>query len=104
MAQQESGRSSIVAALILGVALVVAAWIVKGAVDKTTVQLSGIKVALADSMGALQKVAQARPAAAPARRAGRPDPDRRYTVEIKGSPAKGPASAKIKLVEFSDFQ
>lgn len=104
MAQQESGRSSIVAALILGVALVAAAWIVKGAVDKTTVQLSGIKVALADSMGALQKVAQARPAAAPARRAGRPDPDRRYTVEIKGSPAKGPASAKIKLVEFSDFQ
>ena len=104
MAQQESGRSSIVAALILGVALVAAAWLVKGAVDKTTVQLSGIKLALADSMSALQKVAQAQPAAAPARRAGRPDPDRRYTVDTKGSPAKGPASAKIKLVEFSDFQ
>ncbi len=105
MAQQDSGRSSIAAALILGVALVAAAWIVKGAVDKTTVQLSGIKVALADTKDALQKVAQARPAAAPARRAGgRPDPDRRYTVDTKGSPAKGPASAKIKLVEFSDFQ
>ncbi len=104
MAQQESGRSSIVAALILGVALVAAAWIVKGAVDRTTVQLSGIKLALADTKDALQKVAQARPAAAPSKRAGRPDPDRRYTVDTKGSPAKGPASAKIKLVEFSDFQ
>ena len=104
MAQQESGRTSIIAALILGIALVVAAWIVKGAVDKTTAQLSGIKVALADTKDALQKVAQARPAAAPARRGGRPDPDRRYTVETKGSPAKGPASAKVKLVEFSDFQ
>ncbi len=104
MAQQESGRSSIVAALILGVGLVAAAWIVKGAVDKTTVQLSGIKLALADTKDALQKVAQARPAAAPSRRAGRPDPDRRYTVDTKGSPAKGPASAKVKLVEFSDFQ
>ncbi len=104
MAQQEAGRSSIVAALILGVALLAAAWIVKGAVDKTTAQLSGIKVALADTKDALQKVAQARPAAAPSRRAGRPDPDRRYTVDTKGSPAKGSASAKIKLVEFSDFQ
>ena len=104
MVQQESGRASIVAALILGVALVAAAWIVKGAVDKTTVQLSGIKLALADTMGALQKVAQARPAAASPPRAGRPDPNRRYTVETKGSPAKGPATAKVKLVEFSDFQ
>ena len=104
MAQQEAGRASIIAALILGVALLGAAWIVKGAVDKTTAQLNGIKVALADTKDALQKVAQARPTAAPARRAGRPDPDRRYTVDTKGSPAKGPATAKIKLVEFSDFQ
>ncbi len=104
MAQQESGRASIIAALILGVALVAAAWIVKGAVDKTTAQLSGIKVDLTDTKDALQKVAQARPAAAPSPRAGRPDPNRRYTVDVKGAPAKGPATAKIKLVEFSDFQ
>ena len=104
MAQQESGNASIIAALILGVALVAGAWIVKGAVDKTTAQLNGIKVALADTKDALQNVAQARPAAAPPRRAGRPDPNRRYTLDVKGAPAKGPATAKIKLVEFSDFQ
>ena len=104
MAQQESGRAPIIAALILGIGLVVAAWIVKGAVDKSTAQLSGIKVALADTKEALQKVAQARPAAAPSRRPSAPDPNRRYTVDIKGSPAKGPATAKVKLIEFSDFQ
>ncbi len=107
MAQQDSGRAPIIAALILGVALVVAAFVVKGAVDKTTAQLNGIKLALGETKEALQKVAQARPAAAapaaPAR-AGRPDPNRRYTLDIAGSPAKGPATAKVKLVEFSDFQ
>lgn len=105
MAQQSPGSSSIIAALILGAALVVSAFIVKGAVDKTTAQLSGIKLALADTKQALQKVAQARPAPAPAPgRSGRPDPNRNYKVDTAGSPAKGPKSAKIKLVEFSDFQ
>ena len=103
MAQQSSGGPAIIAALILGVALVASALIVKGAVDKTTAQLSGIKLALVDTKQALQKVAQARPAAAPAR-AGRPDPNRNYKINTAGSPAKGPAGAKIQLVEFSDFQ
>ncbi len=103
MAQQSSGGPAIIAALILGVALVASALIVKSAVDKTTAQLSGIKLALVDTKQALQKVAQARPAAAPAR-AGRPDPNRNYKINTAGSPAKGPASAKIQLVEFSDFQ
>ena len=103
MAQQSSAGPPIIAALVLGVALVASALIVKSAVDKTTAQLSGIKLALADTKQALQNVAQARPAAAPAR-AGRPDPNRNYKVNTAGSPAKGPASAKIQLVEFSDFQ
>lgn len=104
MAQQDSGRGAIIASLILGVALVAAALIVKGAVDGSTAQLSGIKLALGDAKEALQKVVQARPAPAAPARAGRPDPNRRYQVGTAGSPAKGPASAKIKLIEFSDFQ
>jgi hypothetical protein len=103
VARQESGGNPVIAAVILGVAMVVAALIVKGAVDKTTAQLNGIKLALADTKPALESVAQAQPAARAAR-PGRPDPNRRYTVNTSGSPAKGPAAAKIKLVEFSDFQ
>jgi protein-disulfide isomerase len=103
VARQESGGNPVIAAVILGVAMVVAALIVKGAVDKTTAQLNGIKLALADTKQALESVAQAQPAPRAAR-PGRPDPNRRYTVNTSGSPAKGPAAAKIKLVEFSDFQ
>jgi protein-disulfide isomerase len=103
VARQESGGNPIIAAVILGVAMVVAALIVKGAVDKTTAQLNGIKLALADTKQALENVARAQPAARAAR-PGRPDPNRRYTVNTSGSPAKGPAAAKVKLVEFSDFQ
>jgi protein-disulfide isomerase len=47
--------------------------------------------------------AAAAPAAQPAR-ADRPDPNRRYKVNTAGSPAKGSESAKVTLVEFSDFQ
>ena len=67
--------------------------------------LDSIRLALADTKQALQQVAQARPAAGgAAARGGRPDPTKRYTVKTDGAPAKGPASAKVKIVEFSDFQ
>ncbi len=34
----------------------------------------------------------------------RPDPGKRYNVNIAGAPVKGPADAKVSIVEFSDFQ
>jgi protein-disulfide isomerase len=55
-----------------------------------------------DGMQAGFKTAAA-PAPAPSR-PGAPDPNRRYPVNTAGSPAKGPANAKVTLVEFSDFQ
>ena len=33
-----------------------------------------------------------------------PDPNRVYTINTAGSPAKGPAAAPITIAEFSDFQ
>ena len=41
-------------------------------------------------------------AAAPPQRG--PDPNRVYTVKTDGAPFKGPQSAPITIVEFSDFQ
>jgi protein-disulfide isomerase len=33
-----------------------------------------------------------------------PDPNKVYTVQTAGAPAKGPATAPITIAEFSDFQ
>ena len=45
-----------------------------------------------------------RPAAAPAAAAGI-NPDRVYTLKnVADAPAKGPASAPVQIVEFSDFE
>jgi protein-disulfide isomerase len=99
----DTGNGQIIAAAILGAALVVTGWIVKAAIDNTTEQLSGIKQALADTQGALEKVASARPAGAAAGRG--PDPSRKYTVNTEGTPFKGGLkTAKVEIVEFSDFQ
>lgn len=98
-----SGSNQIIAATIVGVALVVTGFVVKAAVDGATSQLNGIKIALADQQKALEQVAQARPAAAaPARRG--PDPNKRYTIATNGSPARGVKTAKVTVVEYSDFQ
>jgi protein-disulfide isomerase len=86
-----------VAALIVSAALIGSAMILKGSLDQTAAELGEVKGAL----GRLEAGA-ARPAAAA--QPGRPDPSRRYTLNTNGSPSRGDASAKIAIVEFSDFQ
>ncbi len=107
----ENGRTTLIGSVIVGVCVVVGSAIVASALngvttqlDRTTQRLEEIKTAMADAQKALSNVARA-PAAAPtpARRRG-PDPNKRYTIPIKGSPAKGGQTAKVTIVEFSDFQ
>ena len=92
-----SGTSTLIAALVVSGALVGSAWILKGSLDRTTAEVGALK-------GSIERLeaSAARPAAAAP--SGRPDPSRRYTVNISGSPSRGSEDAKIAVVEFSDFQ
>ena len=106
MPRNDDSARALLPSIIIGVAIILGAWAIKSSLDKSADNLDSIRLALADTKQALQQVAQARPAAAGAgaARGGRPDPTKRYTVKTDGAPAKGPASAKVKIIEFSDFQ
>jgi protein-disulfide isomerase len=100
-----SGISVVVGALILAVALVVSAQAVSSAIADNSSELEELRLAVAESGVELAKAVKAAPAAArpsPARRG--PDPAKEYAVNVKGAPSRGPESAKITVVEFSDFQ
>jgi hypothetical protein len=90
-------------AIVVGGSILAGSWIVTTSLDKTTSVLDQVRASLVETKGALEEVAKARPAAAPSKRRG-PDPNKRYEVAIDGAPTKGPKSARVKIVEFSDFQ
>lgn len=103
---QAPGRQLLAAAAIVGVAVIVASLVLARSLNKVTEQLDltagrleATRLAVADAKEALGNL----PAPSPAARRG-PDPNRRYTVNTAGSPAVGPATAAVTVVEFSDFQ
>ena len=105
---QTSGPQVLGAAAIVGVAVIATGLLLGNSMDRATQQLDraaggldDIRAAVADAKDALGNL-QAAPAAAAARRG--PDPNKRYTVTTKGSPALGPETAGVTIVEFSDFQ
>lgn len=103
MGRDSLGIPLIVSAVILAAGIVGASLIVRSSLDRGAEQLAGMRAAVAD----LAKAAPAAPTAPPSRvaaRPSRPDPSRRYQVELGSSPVKGPEDAEITIVEFSDFQ
>lgn len=102
---ENSGRLSLIGAVIVAVAVVAGSAIIANGLSRVTAQVdrtgTEIKAALADAQKAM--AAAGRPAPQPTRRRG-PDPDKRYTIPIKGAPIRGPETAKVTIVEFSDFQ
>ncbi len=94
-----SGNAIIVAATILGLAILGGAYLMVTSIDGTSVELAR----LGQSVAKIQLAGGSPAPAAPSRRRG-PDPDKVYAVKTSGSPYKGPEQAKITLIEFSDFQ
>ncbi len=95
-------QALVVAAAVLGVAILAGSFLIKASLDAGTSELEGVRTSLADFKGALQAAAPpARPQAA-ARRG--PDPEKVHKVSTAGAPARGIETAKVTLVEFSDFQ
>jgi protein-disulfide isomerase len=98
---ERTGVLIVVSALILGASVVAGGLLVQSAIDNAATELAGVRTALAGMQSGLRAAAAPAPQAA---RPGRPDPNRRYSVNTKGSPAKGPENAEVTVVEFSDFQ
>ncbi len=105
---QTSGRQVLAAAAIVGLAVIGGSLVLANSLNRVTQQLDRtggrldeIRGAVADAKDALSNLQVAAAPAAPRRG---PDPNRRYTVNVADSPARGPETAAITIVEFSDFQ
>lgn len=104
---QVSGRHVMLGAAIVGVAVFAGSMGLTRSLDRMTQQLDRstgrldeIRVAVVEAKDALSNL---QVAAAPGGRKGL-DPNKRYSVETKDSPAIGPETAPVTIVEFSDFQ
>jgi protein-disulfide isomerase len=99
----ESGGSRAVAAVVLGVAFVIGAWIVGTAMDRQAVQIGAVAGALGELDDAIRAGGGA-PGRPRAEGPGMPDPGERYSVDVGSAPIRGEKNAKLTIVEFSDFQ
>ncbi len=104
---QVSGGQVLSAAGMVGAAVIAGCLILSQSINRVTQQLdrtAGQIEAVSAAVGSANDVlANLNTAPAAAARRG-PDPNHRYTVNTKGSPAIGPETAAVTVIEFSDFQ
>jgi protein-disulfide isomerase len=98
-----SGGSSVVAALVLGAAVVVAGLVVKDGIDDQTAVLLGVQESMGEIEAALAGGAARAGAPRPEPRR-EPDPAQKVEVPIGDAPVRGPAEAAVTIVEYSDFE
>ncbi len=90
----------VISALFLGTSVIVGGSLIGSSIDSSTERLAeSIKEIRLATGSPSPAVRQAAPT-----RANRPDPNRRYSVSIAGSPVSSSSKTKVEIVEFSDFQ
>ena len=96
----ETSRSIFLAAAMVGATVLIAGFVLARGLDRATAQLAAttaklesVQLAAPDAMDALANLRA--PAAAAPRG---PDPNRRYTLNLAGSPGLGPAQAPVTIV------
>ena len=88
----------IIAAVLLGLAMVMSAFAVRTAMDRNAALIAGaLRKTDVVLKRTLRDVARANAPAAP-------DTSKKHSIETLGSPSRGPETAKVTLVEFTDFQ
>ena len=97
-------RAVVIGSIIVGGAILAGSWMLKNSLDGTVAQLDAIRTSLTETKQALERVAKNQGSQPAQQKKKRPDPNKRYTINTKGAPRKGPASARVQVVEFSDFQ
>jgi protein-disulfide isomerase len=88
---------AVVAALIVAIALLGGSYLMSRSMDEMRKEVAGLNLTI-------DKLATPRPPAAQQAAAGGLDPAKHYTINTKGAPVRGAESAKITIVEVSDFQ
>jgi hypothetical protein len=95
------GTSLIIAAVVIALSIVTGSYMIKQSNDQTSEKLATVLGELQVANVAAAPSVPSRPSPA---RPGRPDPSKVYQVALGDSPSKGPKTAKVKIVEWSDFQ
>ncbi len=97
---EKAGILVLISSAILGAAILGAAFVIQSSLNQVSGELASIRSAV----GSLPTIADTGRAGRADRPRSRPDPERRYSVNLAGAPSRGLESAKVAIVEFSDFQ
>ena len=100
----DGSGSRVLAAIVLGAAVVVGALIVRSSLERQNAAIGDVEAALTDVAKAFREGGGRVVPTARADQPPSPDPGAHYAVKTDGAPVRGPADAKITVVEFLDFQ